>query len=192
VRHDDVRAIATGPARAEGAWVEAEEFISLPTDRAFSAPDPRIGHHLVTDLDARSLRLQRRYLARDLVPHREWQADATRFERNVLTSAQIEVSIPDVHVAVADAGRLDAQQHLLGLRFGIGVFPRFQRLPPFDDLHCTHAGILVSDHLVAQFRLAAPKAPEVITQDLDHIVFVMSSLACRVRSEEHLLHSPEA
>jgi hypothetical protein len=52
--------------------------------------------------------------------------------------------VPDVHVAVANAGRLDAQQHLLTLGLGIRVFPRFQRLSPFDDLHRTHPGASIS------------------------------------------------
>src|ERR1700730_6300113 len=52
--------------------------------------------------------------------------------------------VPDVHVAVANAGSLDAQQHLLTLGLGIWVFPRFQRLSPFDDLHRTHPAPSIS------------------------------------------------
>src|SRR5271166_1780966 len=43
----------------------------------------------------------------------------------------------------------------------------------------------------SQLRFAAPKAPQIIAQDLDHIVFIMSSLTGRVRGEEYMLHSPE-
>ena len=63
-------------------------------------------------------------------------------ERDLLAVAEIEMPVPDVHVAVADARRLDAQQHLLALGLGIGVVARFERLAPFDDLHRTHAGVL--------------------------------------------------
>jgi len=48
-----------------------------------------------------------------------------------------------------------------------------------------------SNHLIAQLRFAAPKAPQIVAQDLDHIVFIMSGLTCGVRAEEHMLHSPE-
>ncbi len=59
--------------------------------------------------------------------------------------------VPDMHVAVADAGRLDAQQDLLALRLGVGVVARFERLAPFDDLHRTHGHTLplafrIADH----------------------------------------------
>ena len=123
VRHDDVRTVAAGAPRAEGARVEAQQFLALPAHRAFAATDPWVGHHLVADLDAGGLRSERRDLARDLVPHREGQVHAARFERDLLLAAQIEVPVPDVHVAVADARRLDAQQHLLALGLGIRDSP---------------------------------------------------------------------
>jgi hypothetical protein len=47
--------------------------------------------------------------------------------------------VPDVYVAMADPGRLNPQQHLLALRIGVRVIPCFERLAPFNDLHCTHA-----------------------------------------------------
>ena len=39
-----------------------------------------------------------------------------------------------------------------------------------------------SDDLVAQLCFAAPKALQIVAQDLDHIVFVMSGLTRRVGS----------
>src|SRR6516225_9279508 len=66
-----------------------------------------------------------------------------------------------------------------------GVLRFSVRLVPSDQVRDA------SDHLVAQLRFAAPKAPQIVAQDLDHIVFIMSGLTCRVRSEEHMLHSPE-
>src|SRR5437763_12746471 len=51
------------------------------------------------------------------------------------------MAVPDVDVAVTDAGRLDPQQHLLALGLGIGIVAQLERLAPFDDLHRTHAGI---------------------------------------------------
>ncbi len=52
MRHDDVRAIAAGASRTEGAWLEAEQFLAVAAHRALPAADPRVGHHLDADLDA--------------------------------------------------------------------------------------------------------------------------------------------
>src|SRR6185436_12232501 len=96
------------------------------------------GHNFVADLDPRSLRTERQHLAGDLVTHREWQLHTTRFQRNLPAIAEIEMPVPYVDVAVADAGGLNPQQHLLAFGFGIGVVARFERLAPFDDLHRAH------------------------------------------------------
>src|SRR5438874_1885829 len=135
VRHDDVRGIAAGAPRAEGARVEAEQLFALQAHRAFAAADPRVGHHLVADFDPRGARPERRDLTGDLVPHRERQIDPARCERDLLPTTEIEMPVPYVHVAVADARRLDAQQYLLAHRLGVGVVARFEWLAPFDDLH---------------------------------------------------------
>jgi hypothetical protein len=142
VRHDDMRAVATGDACAERARAQAQQLLTLLADRAFAASDPRIRHDLVADFDAGRVRPERDDLAGDLVPHRERQVHAARLERDLLTAAEIEMPVPDMHVAVADAGSLHPQQHLVAFRFRIGVVPRFQRLPPFDDLHRTHLSVL--------------------------------------------------
>ena len=88
------------------------------------------GHDLVTDLDAGRLRAECYDLAGDLVPHRERQVHAAGFERNVAAIAKVEVPVPDVDVAMAHAGCLDPQQHLLAQGLGIGIVPGFERLPP--------------------------------------------------------------
>src|SRR5262249_8220612 len=107
--------------------------------RTFDAADPRVGDDLVANLDAGRVRSERRDLARDLVPHGEGQVHATRLQRDLLSVPQIEMSVPDMYVAVADSGRLDPQQHLLPLRLGVRVIPCFERLAPFNDLHRAHA-----------------------------------------------------
>jgi len=142
VRHDHVGAIAAGPSRAKGARIEAEQLLTSPTHRAFAATDPRVGDHLIADVDPRGLRTECGHFARDLVPHRERQMHAARFERDLLPPAQIEEAVPDMDVAMANPCRLDAQQHLLAFGLGIWIFPHFQRFAPFDDLHRTHAVVL--------------------------------------------------
>jgi hypothetical protein len=82
------------------------------------------------------------HLAGNLVPHRERQAHTARFERDLLSVAEIEMPVPDMHVAVADPRGLDTQQNLLSHRLGIRVLPGFERLAPFDDLNRTHTGVL--------------------------------------------------
>src|SRR6516162_230912 len=144
VRYDDVCAIAAGPPSAEGARGEAEEFLALPAHCAFPAADPWVGYHLVAGLDTRGLRPECRDLAGDFVSHRERQMHVAGFKRDPPLVAQVEVSVPDMDVAVADPGSLDAQQYLLALGLGIWVFPHFQRLSPFDDLHCSHKEFSIS------------------------------------------------
>ena len=109
VRHDDMRAIAAGDPGAEGARPQAQQFLALLAHRALAAADPGIGNHLVADFDARGSRAERSDLAGDLMPHRERQMHATGFERELLAVAEIEMPVPDVDVAVADARRLDPQ-----------------------------------------------------------------------------------
>ena len=48
----------------------------------------------------------------------------------------------EVHVAVADARCLDAQQHLFALGLGVRLLTHFERHSPFNDLHRTHADVL--------------------------------------------------
>jgi hypothetical protein len=143
VRYDHMRAVAASASRAECARGEAEQLLTPPAHRAFAATDPRVGHHLVADLDPRGLWPECGHFACDLVPHRERQMHAARFERDLLPPAQIEEAVPDMDVAMADPRRLDAQQHLLAFGLGIRIFPHLQRLAPFDDLHCTHASVLL-------------------------------------------------
>src|SRR6516162_455583 len=152
VRHNDVCAIAAGPPSAEGAGGEAEEFLAPPAHRAFPAADPWVGYHFVAGLDTRGMRPECCDLASDFVSHREQQMHATRFKRDPPLIAQVEVSVPDMDVAVADPGSLDAQQHLLALGLRIWVFPHFQRLSPFDDLHCSHKEFSISRVLLPRHR----------------------------------------
>src|SRR5215469_13647549 len=112
VRHDDVCAVAAGPSGAEGARVEAEQFLALPAHRTFPAADPRVCHDLISNLDAGGSRPERCHLASDFVSHCEREVHAARFQRDLPLAAQIEVAIPDMDVAMAYPGRLNAQQHL--------------------------------------------------------------------------------
>src|SRR5262249_48927857 len=112
VRHDNLRGVAAGAPRPQGARGQAEELLALAAYGAFAAADPRVGDDLVADRDPGRIRAECDDLAGDLVPHRERQLHAARLERNLPAAAEIEMSVPDVHVAVADARRLDPQQHL--------------------------------------------------------------------------------
>src|SRR6516164_5202474 len=70
-RHDHMGGIAAGAPRAERARAQAEQFLALPTHRAFAAANPWVGHHLVANFYTRGVRAECRHLTRDLVPHRE-------------------------------------------------------------------------------------------------------------------------
>ncbi len=142
VRHDHMRAVAAGAPRPQGARVQAEQLLALLAYRAFAAADPRVGDDLVADGDPGRIGAEGRDLAGDLVSHRERQLDAARFERDLPAVAEVEVPVPDVHIAVAHARRLDPQQHLLASGLGVGIVARLERPSPFDDLHRPHAELL--------------------------------------------------
>ena len=80
VRHDNVRTIAAGSTSAERAWVQAEQFLALPTYCAFPAAYPWVSDDLVAHRDTGRPRPKCRHLAGDFVSHRERQVDAARFE----------------------------------------------------------------------------------------------------------------
>src|ERR1044071_6235244 len=104
-----MRRVAAVNTRAERARRQAQQLVALPADRAFAAAYPWIGDDLVADIDPGRLGSERDDLAGDLVPHRERQGDAARFQRNPPAVAEIEMPVPDMHVAIAYPGGLHPQ-----------------------------------------------------------------------------------
>src|SRR3954449_9545731 len=82
---------------------------------------------------------------------------AARCERDLFAVAEIEMPVPDMHIAVAHPGRLDPQDHFGPLRLRIGVVARLQLLAPLDDLHRTH--ILPSWIISPETAAASPVVP---------------------------------
>ncbi len=58
--------------------------------------------------------------------------------RVLVAAAHVEIAFPQMDVAVADAGRGDAHQHLGALRGGVGFLDLLQRLAELDDLVALH------------------------------------------------------
>src|SRR4029077_5027327 len=101
MRHDDMRAVAAGTPCTEGARSEAKQLLALLADCTFAAADPRVGDDLVSNLDAGRARAERRDFAGNLVAHREGQMHATRLQRDLLPVTEIEMPVPDMHIAMA-------------------------------------------------------------------------------------------
>src|SRR6185312_10234667 len=108
--------IAARPLHAEKARRHAELLLAAATGGAGAAADPRMDQPLVAFLDAGRLGAERRHFTDDLVAHGERRDEAAVLDGQLLAAAQIVPAFPDVQVAVADAGRLRAQQHLAALR----------------------------------------------------------------------------
>jgi hypothetical protein len=56
----------------------------------------------------------------------------------IVAAAHVEEAFPQVHVAVADAGGRDLDQHLGALGRGIALFDLLQGLAELDDLVALH------------------------------------------------------
>ena len=53
-------------------------------------------------------------------------------------AAQVEKALADMHIAVADPGGRNLDQHFLALRHRLFTQAQLQRLAPFDDLVAVH------------------------------------------------------
>src|SRR6185295_5685819 len=138
MRHDDMGAVAAGGPGAERARCQTEQLVAPLADRARAAADPRVDGVALADLDTLRIRPQRHHLAGNLVAHGEGQLHAALLDGDLVSPAEIEVAVPDVHVAVTDTGGFDAHEHLLADGLWRRVVTGLQRLPPLDDLHGAH------------------------------------------------------
>ena len=78
-----------------------------------AASDPRIDKPDFADSNSFCLRSERNDFADRLVAHGERQRHAAIFQRQRLSAvAEIVAALPDVQVAVTDAGGFDFKQHL--------------------------------------------------------------------------------
>jgi hypothetical protein len=143
MRHHDMAAIAAGGPGAERARGQTEQLVTPLADRARAAADPRVDGVALADLDTLRSRPRRHHLAGNLVAHGEGQLHAALLQGHLVAPAEIEVAVPDVHVAVTDPGGFDAHEDLLAGGLRRRVLTQLQRLAPLDDLHGAHWLLLV-------------------------------------------------
>src|SRR5262249_25146492 len=118
---------------AETARRGAQMLVARSAHGALAAADPRIDEPHLADLHALGLRSYGDDLAGGLVAHGQRQRNAAVFERHALAVAEIVAAFPDGEVAVADAGRLDPQQHFGARRLRRRHFDQLQRLFELGD-----------------------------------------------------------
>src|SRR5437588_9221269 len=131
-------------ARAEAAHRLAEQFLAALAELACTATDPGIHQPLVAHPGALRLRPHRHHLADDLMAEgvRQRQAELGQLELAAVT--EVEITIMDVQIAVANPARLDLDQHLRAFGLGVGILARLERLAPFDNLHSMHGAFLLA------------------------------------------------
>jgi hypothetical protein len=72
------------------------------------------------------------------VPHRERERHAAVLQDELLAAAQIVPAVPDVEIAVADASRQRAQQHLAALWLWRQLFSHPKRRAEIDHIIALH------------------------------------------------------
>ena len=135
VRHDHMIAIAAVREHAEKLWFAAKLPLTCLADIAFAATDPRKHQPCVADLHIFDVRSDRHDLADNLMAHGQRQLDAAIQQVHaLLASAHLIEAVPDVQVAVADAGGFDLEQHFAARRLRRGALHALQRRAALADI----------------------------------------------------------
>src|SRR5215471_5704224 len=111
-------------------------------DIALAAADPRVHESLLPDLHPLCFGAELLHDAERFVSKREGRNAASILHVEALAAAEIEVAVPNMQVAVADAGARDANEGLGALR---------RRSVENHPLQ----GFAVLDHLIADHALPA-------------------------------------
>ena len=115
MRQQHVVCETPGAPDAHRPAYRAEVLVAGLAPRAGPAPEPWIDHAPVALRDAGRRGTDRNHLAGDLMAQRVRQV-AALLEIETLAVAQVERSLPEMHVAVANAARADPQENLLAPR----------------------------------------------------------------------------
>jgi hypothetical protein len=145
VRHRHVVGIAAVAIDAERVRLDdAHVLVAAHTRRAFAAAEPGVDQGHVTHLEVALVRgadvgPECHDFADRLVPHRARQRHAAVLQRQRLAAvAEIIAALPDVKVAVADAGGLHLDQYLRARRLRRLLIHLFQRCIELGDLKTLH------------------------------------------------------
>ncbi len=140
--HEHMAAEAAGLAHADGRALGAEVVLLGQAPLALAASHPGEHDAPVADLDAlaRGVRTQGGHPAHDLVAEGQGRIQAHGRNRRLLWPAEVQETLPEVHVRVADAAMGDLDQHLGPLRLWRRNLYLSQRLLGFDDGPGPHGG----------------------------------------------------
>ena len=138
MRHHQVIGVAAVRKDAEAAHGPAEIFLAALARTAGSASDPRMRQHARADLDPFRVGTDRHHLADILVAERHRQLHATVGQAQPLAAAKIKITIRQMQIAMADAGRQNLQQDLAARRLWRGLLVELQRLTANADLEHSH------------------------------------------------------
>ena len=138
MRHQQMIGIAAGAEHADAERRAAKLLVAALADRAFAAAEPWMNEPAVARLDALGVWADGDDFADVFVSHGQRQLDAAVGELEQLAAAEIVVALPDMQIAVADAGGDDLEQDLgpRGLRRRPLHQP--QRCPAFTDIIAFH------------------------------------------------------
>src|SRR5579872_6936929 len=159
MRHHDVIGIAAIGKDAEAFHGAAEILLAAPARPARTAADPRIRNHARADRHAFGVRSNRHHLADILMPERQRQLHAAVGEAEPFAAAEIEPTVGEMQVAVADARRQHFEQHFAAGRLRHRLLFGLQRLAADAELKHAHRSPLESHYLfeVSTKRIAVPK-----------------------------------
>src|ERR1700683_84980 len=143
VRHQEVVGVAAGTENADAERRAAQLLAAALADFALSAPQPGMHKPAVANLDAGRVRADGDNLADILVPHGQRQLHAAVAEFELLAAAQVVIAVPNMQVAVADAGRDHLEQDLTSRRLRGRPFHQPQRRAALTNVVAFHRTFLL-------------------------------------------------
>ena len=137
--HQHMVGIAAGLVHAHGFARQAQVLIATLADLALAAAVPREDHVFFAHFHALGVGAHGHHGASNLVAHGQRQLHAARCHRQLFSIAQVVLAMPDMQVGVADAGGIDAHQHLVASGrggFALGAHQGFTKTGHFIADHC--------------------------------------------------------
>jgi hypothetical protein len=139
MRHEDMVGVAAIAMDAETARLEAQVFVPGAAHLANAATDPRVDETRLANRHALRLGAKGEHFTHRLVPHGKRQRHAPVLQRELPPSmAELIAALPDMQIAVANAGRPHLQEDLgAGWLRRRRIDPR-ERRRKFGDLEAPH------------------------------------------------------
>src|SRR5260370_5617266 len=144
MRYRVVIGIAAVAEAAEEARARAQLLLAALAHRAGTAAEPGEDQALVADLGALGVWSQGDDLADRFMSHGQRQFDAALGQLELLAAAEIVMTLPDMDIAVADAGGEDAQQDLAAAGLWRRPLEQLEGRAALGNLVAFHGGLPIS------------------------------------------------